>query len=155
MAAVRLAFEMDSPSRLRWVVASFDTGGTEYHRILQECESKKWRAFQTSVVGNKRGGTADTGDKAVKKKRKGKGDRKENEHLSVADKAKNKALFDTCVKGIPKDGDKPVCFHNLSAAGCQVKACRLSHKLVDKASLTEAVNKALTSLYGVLRDDLP
>ena len=137
------------------VVASFDAGGKEYRRILQECENKKWHAFQASVLGNKRGDNADKSDKAAKKKGKGKGARKEHEHLSTAEKVKNKALFDICVKGVSKDGDKSVCFHNLSAAGCQVKACHLSHKLVDKSSLTDAVTKALTSLYGVLRDDLP
>ena len=75
LAAVRLVFELSSPSRLRQVVSSFETGGTEYRRVLQECERKKWRAFQTSVVGNKCGDTADKGDKAAKKKGKGKGDR--------------------------------------------------------------------------------
>ena len=111
------------------VVASFDVGGTEYRRILQECERKKWRAFQTSVLGTKRGGTADKGEKAAKKKGKGKGDRAHNDTLSVADKAKNKKLFTVCLKGVPKDADKAVCFPNMSAAGCKVKACRLSHTL--------------------------
>ena len=107
------------------------------------------------MLGNKRGDSVDKGDIAAKKKGKGKGERKGNDKMSGADKAKHKELFDTCVKGIPKDGDKPVCFTNLTAAGCQVKACGLSHKLVDKTSLTDAVTKALTSLYGALRDDLP
>ena len=45
LAAIRQAFEVDSPSRIRSVVASFDTSGTEYRRVLQECENKKWRVF--------------------------------------------------------------------------------------------------------------
>ena len=135
------------------VVASFNTGGTEYRRILQECERKKWRAFQASVLGTKRGDTADKGGKAAKKKGKGKDDRA-HDTLSVADKAKNKELFALCLKGVPKDGDKAVCFPNMSAAGCKVKACRLSHTL-PKSAMPETVTQALTSLYGVLRDDLP
>ena len=153
LGAIRQAFELDSPSRLQMVVESFDTAGSEYRRAMQECENKKWRAFQSSILFNKgkSGGDSDR----PKKDKKDRGKRRGHEKLSDADRAKSKELFDICFKGMPKDGDKNVCFHNLTTAGCKVKACRLSHKLVSKGSLPDTVVEALTSLYGALRADLP
>ena len=155
LAAIRQAFAMDSPFRLRLVVASMDTSGTEYRRVLQECESKKWRAFQASVTSGKRGDYT-KGDAAHNpKKDKGKSHRRGDDKLSTEERAKSKELFDICFKGMPKDGTKNVCFNNLTAAGCKVKACKLSHTLVAKASIPSAVATALSSLYGALREDLP
>ena len=146
------AFELDSPSRLRMVVESFDTTGSEYRRAMQECENKKWRAFQSSVLSNK--GKGDDTDRPKKDKNE-RGKRGGNDKLSDTEQAKSKELFDICFKGMPKEGDKNVCFHNLTTAGCKVKACRMSHKLVPKGSLPDTVVAALTSLYGELRADLP
>ena len=103
---------------------------------------------------NKRGKHPDKSDKAAKKQGKSKSDRKHHEKPSDLDKTKNKELFNICLKGVPKDGDKAVCFPNMSVAGCKVKACRLSHTLPQSA-MSETVTQALTSLYGALRGDLP
>ncbi len=44
-----MRMKMDS----RIVLASMDTSGYEYCRVMQESDNKKWRAFQSSVLSSK------------------------------------------------------------------------------------------------------
>ena len=140
--ALRTAFAANSKRLVAQVVASFDTVAKEYRRVIQVCDAQRWRARDSLVSSGSGSTTSSSASAGSAGPRNGKG----------PDSKKN---FGIILRGIPKIGDKPICFHNLSAKQCKVKDCKRSHDLPLATSIKGDVLVAFKALYGPLRSDLP
>ena len=137
--ALRNAFASNSPTLLKQVIASFDTVAKEYRRVLQVCEAQKWKARDTGSSSSR------ASTSALPHKDKDSAGRTRD----------NKKNFGVLLRGIPKLGDTPVCFTNLSAKTCKTQDCKRSHDLISADKIKGDVLTAFKALYGPLRSDLP
>ena len=137
--ALRNAFASNSPTLLKQVIASFDTVAKEYRRVLQVCEAQKWKARDTGSSSSR----ASTSTLPHKDKDGAGRSRDNRKHFGVL------------LRGMPKLGDTPVCFTNLSAKTCTTKDCKRSHDLISADKIKGDVLTSFKALYGPLRSDLP